>query len=197
MHNALDQLKQELEAFGRSNDRIMTEREGRMLNITRDTGEFLSVLVRATGARSILEIGTSNGYSTLWLAEAAMATGGKVVTVESLESKYQLASKTFANSGLDQVIESHHADATDVLSTTSDGSVDFLFLDSERTEYVGWFADIKRVLRNGGLLVVDNAVSHEHQMMPFVELLNADPEFTTSLVPVGKGEFLATKAAVE
>lgn len=196
MHNALDQLKQELEAFGRSNDRTVTEREGRMLNITRDTGEFLSVLVRATGARSILEIGTSNGYSTLWLAEAVMATSGKIVTVEYLDSKYQLAAETFARSGLGQVIESHHADAADVLRTTLDGSVDFLFLDSERTEYVGWFPDIKRVLRNGGLLVVDNAVSHEHQMMPFIELLNADPEFTTSLVPVGKGEFLATKAAV-
>lgn len=194
MHNALDQLKQELEAFGRSNDRAVTEREGRMLNITRDTGEFLSVLVRATGAQSIFEIGTSNGYSTLWLAEAAMATGGKVATVEYLETKYQLAAETFAKSGLAEVIESHHADAADVLKATPDSSVDFLFLDSERTAYVGWFADIKRVLRKGGLLVVDNAVSHEHQMMPFIELLNADPAFTTSLVPVGKGEFLATKA---
>ncbi|BES69468.1 class I SAM-dependent methyltransferase [Marinobacter nanhaiticus D15-8W] len=194
MHNALDQLKQELEAFGHSNDRAVTEREGRMLNITRDTGEFLSVLVRATGARSILEIGTSNGYSTLWLAEAAVATGGQVVTVEYLESKYQLAAETFAKSGLAQVIESHNADAKEVLRTMADASVDFLFLDSERTEYVGWFADIKRVLINGGLLVVDNAVSHEQQMMPFIGLLNADPDFTTSLVPVGKGEFLATKA---
>ncbi|WP_148861323.1 O-methyltransferase [Marinobacter fonticola] len=195
MDDALDRLKRELEIFGQQNDRTVTGREGRMLNITRDTGEFLSVLVRATGARDLLEIGTSNGYSTLWLAEAAKVTGGRVTTVEYLESKYRLAAESFAKAGLAQHIELLHADAADILKRTPDASVDFLFLDSDRAEYVAWFADIKRVLRNRGLLVVDNAVSHEQQMMPFIELLQSDAAFTTSLVPVGKGEFLATKAA--
>lgn len=197
MDNALEQLKQELEAFGQMNDRNQSEREGRMLNITRDTGEFLSVLVRATGARDILEIGTSNGYSTLWLAEAAQATGGKVTTVEYLKAKHQLAAESFTKSGLGPSIESLHADASDVLKHMPDTSVDFLFLDSDRSQYYAWFADIKRILRRGGLLVVDNAVSHEHQVAPFVELLQSDAEFSTSLVPVGKGEFLATKAALD
>ena len=78
MNNQLQSLLAELEQFGRANDSETTERPRRMLNITRATGEFLAVLVRATGARRVLEIGTSNGYSTLWLADAARVIGGAV-----------------------------------------------------------------------------------------------------------------------
>ena len=70
-----------------------------------------------------------------------------------------------------------------------------IFLDSERPEYPGWWPHLRRVLRPGGLLVVDNATSHVEQMAPFVALVTADPRFTTCLVPVGNGEFLAVKAA--
>ena len=73
MSDQLQSFMAELEQFGTANDSAMTERPRRMLNITRDTGEFLAVLVRATVARRVLEIGTSNGYSTLWLADAARA----------------------------------------------------------------------------------------------------------------------------
>lgn len=71
-----------------------------MLNITRDTGAFLAVLVRATLARQVLEIGTSNGYSRLWLASAARAIGGSVVMIELSEYKIRLAAANFARSGL-------------------------------------------------------------------------------------------------
>ena len=100
MDNKLEALMAELEQFGKDNDGSTAERPRKMLNITRDTGEFLAVLVRATLARRVLEIGTSNGYSTLWLASAARAIGGSVVTVEKSQYKIDLASKTFARSGL-------------------------------------------------------------------------------------------------
>lgn len=90
--DSLETLKAELERFGETNDAATTERPRRMLNITRDTGEFLAVLVRATIARRVLEIGTSNGYSTLWLADAARKIGGLVTTVEFAEYKIELAS---------------------------------------------------------------------------------------------------------
>ena len=165
-----------------------------MLNITRDTGELLAVLVKATNAKRVLEIGTSNGYSTLWLANAARSLGGRVTTVEKAELKVGMARANFARSGLGDVIAQVHDDAGAVLKRAGDASVDLLFLDSERVEYPGWWPDIKRALRPGGLLVVDNATSHVEQMAPFVALVTADPAFTTSLVPVGNGEFLAVKA---
>jgi len=193
MPDTLEVLKAELERFGEDNDAVHEERPRRMLNITRDTGEFLAVLVRATGARRVLEIGTSNGYSTLWLAEAARAIGGRVTTVEYAEYKVGLARANFERSGLAPAIDLLHDDAGRVLERTSDGAYDLIFLDSERPEYPGWWPQIRRVLRRGGLLVVDNATSHPEQMAPFVALVDADEGFTTSLVPIGNGEFMAVK----
>jgi predicted O-methyltransferase YrrM len=192
--SSLASLLAELEQFGLANDRATTERQRRMLNITRDTGEFLAMLVRATLARRVLEIGTSNGYSTLWLASAARATGGSVTTVERSQDKVGLASANFARSGLAPFISLLHDDAGRVLERSPDGGVDLIFLDSERPEYPGWWPHLKRVLRPGGLLVADNATSHPEQMAPFVALVKADADFVTSLVPVGNGEFLAVKA---
>jgi predicted O-methyltransferase YrrM len=136
MTASLQVLLSELERFGEANDNATAERPRRMLNITRDTGELLSVLVQATSARCVLEIGTSNGYSTLWLASAARVTGGAVTTVELSDYTVGLARQNFSN-----------------------------------------------------------ATSHPEQMAPFVALVKSDADFTTSLVPVGNGEFLAVKAA--
>ena len=194
MTEPLAALLAELEQFGRDNDAVTTDRPRRMLNITRDTGEFLCVLVKATNARRILEIGTSNGYSTLWLALAARATGGSVTTVEASEFKLGLASANFARSGLAPFISTLQDEAGGVLRRSSDGSFDLVFLDSERPQYPGLWPDLKRVLRPGGLLVVDNALSHPQEMAPFVALVKADRGFATSLVPVGNGEILAVKA---
>jgi predicted O-methyltransferase YrrM len=194
MADPLENLLAELEQFGRDNDGSTTERPRKMLNITRDTGELLSVLVRATVARRVLEIGTSNGYSTLWLANAARAIGGSVTTVEMSPYKLDLASNNFARSGLASYILQVHDDAGRLLERSADGAFDMIFLDSERPEYPGWWPNLRRVLRPGGLIVVDNATSHPGEVAPFVALVKADAEFATSLVPVGNGEFFAVKS---
>jgi len=187
-------LKAELEQFGKANDAVHSEHSQRMLNITHETGEFLSVLVRAMRARRLLEIGTSNGYSTLWLAEAASETGGTVTSVDFSEFKLKLASANIAQAGLSSVIKLVHENAGLVLERLEPDAFDLFFLDSERREYSRWWPHIQRALRPGGLLVVDNATSHPEQMDPFIALVKADSEFTTSIVPVGNGEFLAVKS---
>jgi predicted O-methyltransferase YrrM len=194
MDESFEALTAELERYGESNDAGTSERPRRMLNITRDTGEFLAVLVRATAARRVLEIGTSNGYSTLWLADAARAIGGSMTTVEFAEYKVGLAAANFARAGLSPFITLLHDDAGRLLKQSGPSAFDLIFLDSERPEYPGWWPELRRVLRPGGLLVVDNATSHVEEMAPFVALVTADPEFATCMVPVGKGEFLAVRA---
>lgn len=189
----LKALLAELETFGQENDQTHADRPKRMLNITRDTGEFLSVLIQATQAKRILEIGTSNGYSTIWLADAALLTGGVVTTIEYSDYKVELAAKNFARAGLAGSIVQKHGDAGAVLAGMTDGVVDLLFLDSERSEYVGWWPDLKRVLKSGGLMIVDNATSHAAEMASFMQLVEDDAAFSTSLVPVGNGEFMAVR----
>ncbi len=191
----LSELKNELARFGAENDAHETERARRMLNITPDTGEFLSVLVRFGNARRVLEIGTSNGYSTLWIAEAAAAIDGHVTTLEYAGDKVAMARDTFARSGLADRITLVHGDAGQWLAQAADASIDLLFLDSDREQNAGWWPRLRRVLRRGGLLVVDNATSHAAQMEPLRALLDADPDFGTSLVPVGNGELLAVRNA--
>jgi predicted O-methyltransferase YrrM len=194
MNKLLDSLKVELEQFGKANDAVHSEHSQRMLNITHETGEFLSVLVLAMRARRVLEIGTSNGYSTLWLAEAASEVDGTVTSVDFSEFKLKLASANFARAGLSSVITLVHEDANLVLERFEPNAFDLVFLDSERREYPRWWPHILRTLRPGGLLVVDNAISHPKEMAPFIALVKADSKFATSLVPVGNGEFLAVKS---
>jgi len=190
---SLDDLLKELEAFGRINDASATERSLRMLNITRDTGQFLALLVNVMTARQILEVGTSNGYSTLWLAMAAARVGGTVLTLECSEHKSALARANFERSGLMPYIRQIQDDAGHVFSELKGQPFDLLFLDSERSEYVGWWPQLRGLLRTGGLLVVDNATSHAAELQPFFSIVSGDPDFTTSLIPIGNGEFLATK----
>lgn len=191
----LQALKEELARFGADNDARESARGRRMLNITPETGEFLSVLVRFGTARRVLEIGTSNGYSTLWLAEAAAAIDGHVTTLEYAEDKVAMAHATFARSGLAAHITLVPGDAGQWLAQAGADSIDLLFLDSDREQYAGWWPQLRRVLRPGGLLVVDNATSHAGEMEPLRVLLDADPDFNTSLVPVGNGELLAVRNA--
>lgn len=190
----LKTLLDELAAFGDAHDGDPANRAIRMLNITPDTGEFLAVLAKATGARRILEIGTSNGYSTLWLADAVADVGGAVTTIELAHGKIEMARANFARAGLDTRITLLEGDAGAMLARLFDASFDLIFLDSQRSAYLDWWLDVRRVLRPGGLLVVDNATSHAEEMADFTATVRADRGVTTSLVPVGKGEFLAVKA---
>lgn len=194
MNPSLKTLLDELAAFGDAHDGDPANRATRMLNITPDTGEFLALLVKATQARRILEIGTSNGYSTLWLADAAATLDGAVTTVELSSDKIALARANFERGGLAGRIDQRAGDAGALLAGLPDAGFDLVFLDSKRSAYLDWWPDLKRVLRAGGLLVVDNASSHAHEMAGFTGAVRADDGFSTSLVPVGKGEFLALKA---
>jgi predicted O-methyltransferase YrrM len=192
---SLEELLHELEEFGKANDTATTDRTRRMLNITRDTGEFLALLVRAIGAQRVLEVGTSNGYSTLWLAQAAKAIDGVVTTIEQSAYKIELAAENFARAGLAPHIQLVHAEAGAFIKQCAPEAFDLVFLDSERSEYIGWWPSVRAILRVGGLLVADNATSHAREMQPLMAMVKTDVSFITSLVPMGNGEFLALKAA--
>jgi len=193
MNSKLENLLTELEKFGTDNDSEKEVKSEKMLNITRDTGEFLRALIVSSGARNIVEAGTSNGYSGIWLALGAQATGGKLTTIELLDEKIKMAEANFKESGLAEFITQVQEDAGSYFADLDDESVDFIFLDSKRTEYPKWWNDILRVLIPGGTIVVDNALSHVEELEEFTAVVSKSDKVISSLVPVGKGELIIVK----
>ncbi|WP_429128899.1 O-methyltransferase [Aeromonas veronii] len=189
----LEQLKRQLEQLGERNDSMQQARHRKLLNITRDTGELLSVLVQTRGAQAVLEIGTSNGYSTLWLAEAVRRLEGHVTTIERDEDKRVLAHDNFQRAGLAPWVTLLAGDASELLPTLPQAGYQLIFLDSDRQHYRAWWPQIRRLLEPRGLLVVDNAISHRSEMVEWMNEVGQDPAFATSLVPVGKGEWLVVR----
>lgn len=185
------EIMTELELRGIRNDQVQADKSKKYLNITRDTGEFLSLLVKATGARRILEVGTSNGYSTLWLA-SALGDGGVVYTVEMSGEKAAEARGNFEQAGVASRVVQLTGDAVEVLDDVPEG-VDVIFLDADRSTYVALAEKLFGLLRVGGLLVCDNAVSHREELEGFMAWLKTQENLSTSLVPVGKGELLVFK----
>jgi predicted O-methyltransferase YrrM len=184
------ELYRESHAF----DQAQADRLDRFRNVEPPTAELLGVLIRATGARRVLELGTSNGYSTLWLADAVEATGGRVVSVDLDAARSELARTSIGTAGLAERIELRIEDAADALATSEDGAWEFVFLDAERPAYPGYLQDLVRTLAPGGLLAVDNVISHEHELVEFTRLIEAEPAFTQTVVPVGAGLRLAVVA---
>ncbi|EOW9280498.1 O-methyltransferase [Vibrio cholerae] len=182
---------EDLEQFGIKNDLAQSDKSKKYLNITRDTGEFLSVLVKATGARRILEVGTSNGYSTIWLA-SALPDDGKVYTIEANLQKIEEASLNFKKTHTSSKIVQLVGDVTKVLSDVP-GSMDFIFLDADRKTYVSLADGLFNLLKTGGLLVCDNATSHVDELAEFRSWVSSQQNLSVSLVPVGKGELLVYK----
>lgn len=189
---ALDALLAQLEVLGEKNDAHQTQRSEKYLNITRDTGAFLSVLIKSIHARTVLEIGTSNGYSTLWLA-SALPDQGQVTTIEHSSRKAQEARSHFDDVGLSERIELLEGDALEQVHQLQ-GLFDMVFLDADRQQYCAMADAIWSRLKPGGLLVCDNAISHEAQLAPFREWIQSRSDACEALVPVGKGELMVYKA---
>ena len=190
------QILRKLQALweeGERHDAHCNERSEKCLNITMDTGRFLYQLARFSGSRRILEIGTSNGFSTIWLATAARANGGQVISLDVLAAKQQRARENLASFGVASAAELVLADAADWLADAPSSSIDLLFLDAERRLYADYWSNIQRVLRPGGLLVMDNALSHQDECRDFVGQVLATDGYLAETYTIGKGQFVILK----
>ena len=182
----------ELWQAGDANDARETERPRRMLNITPDTGRLLWILARTARARRILEVGTSNAYSTIWLADAARATGGRVITLERDPNKVRLARENLERAGVTRWVEIREGPGTDTLAALA-GPFDLVFLDADRASYRTYLELAVPRLAPGGLLVADNVVSHRAELEDFLARVKAHAELLSVTLPVGKGEEVAYK----
>lgn len=176
----------------------LAEKGNSFWNISAATGKFLHILLKTQKAQKVLEVGTSNGYSGLWFAEALLHTGGKLYTVESHEERFLLAQKTFQEAEVGSVVEQLRGHAPEIFSTPEFQNralqFDFIFLDATKMEYAAYFEAVLPLLRPGGLLVADNVISHRGELEAFFKLLSTHPELDVVEIPLGSGLMLCYKA---
>ena len=192
MDSYLADLLHDLQEHGVAHDADKPDRLDRLRNLEPDSARLLSLLIRATGAKTVLELGTSNGYSTIWLAEALRATDGRLTSVEIDPARAAQAADNLHRARLSSVVELRVQDAAETLRSSADAQWDFIFLDAERPAYPSYWPELRRTLRPGGLLAVDNVLSHADQVAAFRELINNSPDVREALAPTGAGLLLVT-----
>ncbi|BAS26862.1 O-methyltransferase [Limnochorda pilosa] len=168
-----------------------TPRLERLRQVPPETGQFIALLSLTAPAGRHIEIGTSAGYSTLWLALACRRLGRRITTYEILPEKVRLAKETFERTGLSDVIELVEGDARDHIHGVS--GISFCFLDAEKEVYKDCYDLVVPRMVSGGLLVADNAINHRDALQAMIEEALADPRVDAMVVPVGKGELVCRK----
>ena len=168
-------------------DSTQTDRIARFRNIEPESAQFLAQLVHIQQPKQILEIGTSTGYSTLWLAYAAQQVNARLTTLEIDAERSQQAASHLADFNLSNGVEFWVGDAAEYLKQ-SQAIFDFILLDAERDAYVDYWPDLKRLMCvSRGVLVVDNVLSHADQVTDFIAIIQQDEQFNLSTLAIGAG----------
>ena len=186
----LDRM-QHLERMDALDRKDGTPRLARLRQIPPDTGRFIAMLAASAPEGAYVEIGTSAGYSTLWISIACRALGRSVTTYEVLPEKVKLAKETFRVAEVGDCVHLVHGDAKQYLDTM-DG-ISFCFLDAEKEIYADCYEIVIPRLKKGGLLVADNAINHQQALAPMLARALNDERVDALIVPIAKGELVCRK----
>jgi len=168
-----------------------TPRLDRLRQIPSEVGRFVALLAASSPPGSWIEIGTSAGYSSLWLALACRERAQVLTTFEVLASKATMATATFASAQVNDVVTLVPGDFLDFIDQL-DG-ISFCFLDAEKEIYGHCYEAVVARLVPGGLLVADNAINHRAILQPMIDAALVDPRVDSLVVPIGTGEQVCRK----
>lgn len=180
-----------LEAIDSKDRQDGTQRLQRLRQIPAETGKFIAMLAASALEGDYIEIGTSAGYSTLWLALACRILGRKITTFEVLEEKAKLAEETFRLADAEDVVELIRGDACEHLQNYN--NISFCFLDAEKEIYSDCYDLVVPNMISGGILVADNAINHAETLKPMLDKALSDERVDALVVPIGKGELICRK----
>ena len=186
----LDQMKalEELDAQDREDG---TTQIKRLRQIPPETGKFIAIQATTVPEGAWVEIGTSAGYSALWLSLAAKLKKEKLFTYELLKDKADMAKNTFKQTKVSDYVDLVHGDARGHVGHYEE--LAFAFLDSEKEMYDEFYDLIVPLLVPGGLLIADNFLSHEEYLTPLKAKAEEDERVDSVIVPIGKGLLLCRK----
>jgi predicted O-methyltransferase YrrM len=146
-------------------------------NIPRKTGILINTFIKMMNIKSALEIGTSNGYSGLWITKALKETGGKLTTIEYYNKRQSVAMENFQKCGVADIVTPLLGSACDIIEAfTPEEKFDFVFIDANKREYVKYFELIKPHLTPKALIIADNITSHAEKVQTFIDAVDADDE---------------------
>ncbi|MFH1750234.1 MAG: class I SAM-dependent methyltransferase, partial [Candidatus Micrarchaeota archaeon] len=174
----IERLLAEMEKYSESHDTAWS--------IPRDEARFLHLMALLAKPKAMLEVGTSTGYSTIWLGLAAKKFGGKIVTIEYDPEKVRIARGNFKKAGMGKTITILEGDANEILPKLR-GKVDFAFLDGVKEEYLRHFKWILPCLRRGGIVAADNAGDFAGQMGDYLAFARGNKKLVSTFIPIGNG----------
>lgn len=179
-HKLMDSLSSE--EFGRRVDEFL-------LPVGRDTAVFMTTLLKSAEAKAVLEIGSSFGYSTIWLADAVRATGGKLTTLELAANKQAHAKEMIARAKLSDYVDFRLGDARALIAELK-GPFDFVLLDLWKDLYIPCFDLVYPKLADGAFVIADNMIapaSSVPQATQYRRHIHAKDDMDTVLLPIGSG----------
>ena len=163
-------------------------------NVSRTTGLLLNTIVKMSGIKSALEIGTSNGYSGLWIAKALKTTGGNLTTIEYFDKRQSVAIENFKKCGVSDIIRTLQGSAIKVLAAlSSDEKFDFVFIDANKAEYVDYFRLVKPHLAEKAVIAADNITTHPEKVQTFIDSIDSDEDFQYTILDIPGGLLIAYK----
>ncbi len=153
-------------------------------SVPRKDGEFLHLLVKATRARNVLELGTSHGFSAIWMGLGLEETGGRLTTIEIDRERYDLARRHVSEAGLSQRVTCIKGDAH-VEVAKLEGPFDFVFMDADKEGQMDYFKKLfPKKLVPGGILLVHNAIRQANSMKDYLDMIRKHPDFDTVTLSV-------------
>lgn len=168
-----------------------TGRLERLRQIPPDTGKFVALMAASAPEGKMIEIGTSAGYSAMWISLACEMLGRTLTTFEVLQEKVALARETFRLAEIDDIVQLVEGDAREHLAKTDE--IAFCFLDAEKEIYADCYELVVPRLVKGGLLVADNAINHRESLQPMLDRAQADERVDAMIMSVGKGELVCRR----
>jgi len=188
----LDALLHQLEDEGQAHDAAQSEHRNKRLNLEAPTARLLQLLLFAGRRRRVLEIGTSNGFSALWIADALRRIPGAqpLVTIERDPARADQARRNLTRARLDAWVDLRIGPATQIVSDLP-GPFDAVFFDADRLTAPEQLALLFPKLEPDVLLLADNALSHPQEIAAYLDAVSRLPGFVSTTVPVGKGLHIA------
>ena len=185
-------LLHQLELDGVAHDVAQSEHRRKRLNLESPTARLLQLLILSGRRRRVLEIGTSNGYSALWIADALrrIPDAEPLITIERDPEKAAQARQNLSSVGLAAWIDIRIGDATEIVAQLA-GPFDAVFFDADRVSAPGQLSLLMPKLTADVLLLADNALSHPEEIAPYIEAVGKLPGFLSLVVPIGKGLHIA------